>query len=144
MTSDLDVLCMHGKIRRESFQCNWYHGQLKSESSAIIETKSLSSTHKNIIFPFHKTSSLALAYTHKHEIILFHNTLMTNLSITYIFLPCLCLVSLFLSNLSKLHLFTFHICFQFRIQDHLAFKLTHKMRQPPIWMFFYMYGKIRR
>jgi hypothetical protein len=97
MTSDLDVLYMHGKTRRSSFQCYRSPSQLKFESPVIIEIKSFSSIHRNAIFPFHKTSSLALACTHIHEIITFHNTLMTNLSITYISLPCLCPINKLLS-----------------------------------------------
>jgi hypothetical protein len=57
--SDLDVLYMHGKIRRLSFQYNMSHVQLKLESLAIIKTKLFSSTPSNEIFSFHKMSSLA-------------------------------------------------------------------------------------
>jgi hypothetical protein len=59
------------------------------------QKKIFSSTHRNAIFSFHKISSLAPACIHKHEIISFHNILMTNLSITYIYLPCLFLIFLF-------------------------------------------------
>jgi hypothetical protein len=45
------------------------------------------------IILFSPTLSLAPACTHKHEIIPFHNTMPTNLLITYILLPCLCLIS---------------------------------------------------
>jgi hypothetical protein len=135
---------MHGKIRRYYFQHNQSHGQLKLESPAILETKSFSSTHRNAIFHFHKMSSLALVCTHKHEIIPFHNTLMTNISITYVSLPCLCLISLFNSNLYKSRLFTSHICFQFRVQNHLAFKLMHRTRTTTNLDVHYMHGKIRR
>jgi hypothetical protein len=38
--------------------------------------------HRNAIFPFHETSSLAPACTQKYKIIPFYNTLMTNLLIT--------------------------------------------------------------
>jgi hypothetical protein len=111
MTSDLNVLYMHEKIRRQYFKRNWYHGQLKLESTTNAETKSFASTHRNAIFPLHKTSSVAPACIYKHEIILFHNTLMTKNLITYISLPCLCLISLFIFNLSKSHLFTSDIYF---------------------------------
>jgi hypothetical protein len=50
---------------------------------------------------------------------------MTNLLITYISLSCLCLISLFI-HFFKSRLFTFHICFQFRVQDHLTFKLMRR------------------
>jgi hypothetical protein len=109
-----------------------------------VETKSFSSNHRNSIFPFHKTSSLAHPCTHKHEIIPFHNTLMTNLSITYISLQCLCLISLFISNLSKSRLFTSHICFQLGVQDQLAFKLMHQTCTTSNLDVLYMNGKIRR
>jgi hypothetical protein len=95
--------------------------QLKSESTTIAETKSFASTHRNAIFSFHKMSSVAPACIHKHELIPFHNTLLINFPITYISLPCLCLISLFIFNLSKSRLLTSYICFQFRLQDHLAF-----------------------
>jgi hypothetical protein len=95
--------------------------------SRNCRNKIIFSTHRNAIFHFHKTLSLALSCTHKHEIFSFHNTLMTNLLIMYISLPILCLISLFISNLFKSHLFTSHICFQFRVQDQLAFKLMHRM-----------------
>jgi hypothetical protein len=81
----------------------------------IVKTKSFSSVHRNAIFHFHKMSSLASACTHRHKIILFHNTLMINLSITYIFFPCLCLISFFLSHLFISCLFIYHICFQFGV-----------------------------
>jgi hypothetical protein len=42
MVSDLDVLHMHGKLRGYDFQCNQSHGVLKSESPAIIKTRSFS------------------------------------------------------------------------------------------------------
>jgi hypothetical protein len=83
--------------------------QLKLETTTIAETKSFANTHRNAIFSFHKTSSVAPACIHKHEIIPFYNTLMTNFSITYISLPCLCLISLFIFILSKSHLFNSHI-----------------------------------
>jgi hypothetical protein len=70
---------------------------------------SSSNNHRNAIFPFYKMSSLPPPCTHKHKIISLHNTLMTNISITYISLPFLCLISLFLSNLSKSCLFISHI-----------------------------------
>jgi hypothetical protein len=143
-TSDLDVLYTHGKIRKYYFQCNGYHGQIKSKSPAIVETKLFSSTHRNVIFYFHKTTSLASAWTHKNEIIHVHNTLMTNLSITYIFLPCLCLISLFISNLSKSRLFSSHICFQFGVQGHLTFELTHGKHTTFDLDVLYMNGKVRR
>jgi hypothetical protein len=100
-----------------------------------------SSTHINAIFLFYKISSLAPPYTHKHEIIPFYNTLMTNHSITYTSLSCLCLISLFIFNLSKSRLFTSHICFQFGVYDHLAFKLMHRMRTTSNLHIFYMHGK---
>jgi hypothetical protein len=118
------------------FPTQWISCQLKSKSPIIIKTKSSSSTHRNAIFYFHKTLSLAPVWTHKHEIISFHNTLMTNLSIMYISLPCLCLISLFLFNLSKSCLFTSHICFQFRVQVTLpSNKRTGRVR-PAIQTFF--------
>jgi hypothetical protein len=117
---------------------------IKSESPAILETKSFSSTHRNAIFPFHKMLSLAPTCTHKHEIIQFHNILMTNLSIMCTYLPCVCVISFFYSNFSKSHLFTSHICFQFRVQDHLAFKLTHKTHATSDLDVISMHGKIRR
>jgi hypothetical protein len=43
-TSDLDILHIHGKLRRRSFQCNKSLGQLKSKLPAIVETKSFSRT----------------------------------------------------------------------------------------------------
>jgi hypothetical protein len=111
----------------------------------IHRNKIIFSTHRrNAIFPFHKTLSIAPPYTHKHEIIPFNNTLMTNPSITYIFLSCLCLISLFLSNLSKSCLFTSHICFQFGVQYHLLFKLTHRTRTTFYLDVFYMHKNIRR
>jgi hypothetical protein len=97
----------------------------------------------NILF-LKTTLSLAPACTHKHKIISFHNTLMTNLSITYISLLCVCLISMFLSNLSKLHLFTSHIYFQFRVLDHIDFKLTHRTRRTSDFNILYLPGKIRR
>jgi hypothetical protein len=106
--------------------------------------KSFSDTQRNAIFFFHKTSSLAHACTDKHEIIPFHNILMKNLSIMYIYLPCVCLISLFLSNLYKSRLFTSDICFQFRVQNHLIFKLTHRMSTTSDLDVLYMHEKIRR
>jgi hypothetical protein len=136
---------MHGKIRRYSFECKRCHGQLKLESLEFIEIKSVFSTHRrNVIFHFHKTLSLAPPYTHKHEIIPFHNTLITNISITYISLPCLCLISLFISNLSKSHLFTSHICFKFRVQDNIDYKLMHMTCTPSNLDLLYMHKNIRR
>jgi hypothetical protein len=44
MTSDLEVLHIHGKIRSYPFQCQWSHSQLKSELPAIIKTRSFSKT----------------------------------------------------------------------------------------------------
>jgi hypothetical protein len=44
LTSDLRDLQMRGKIRREPFQCHWSHGQLKSESAAIIKTRQITRT----------------------------------------------------------------------------------------------------
>jgi hypothetical protein len=38
MTSDLDVLHMHGKRMRYTFYWHWSHVQLKSDSSIIAET----------------------------------------------------------------------------------------------------------
>jgi hypothetical protein len=90
------------------------------------------------------TSSLALTCTHKHEIIPFYNILPINLSITYISLQCLCLIYLFLSNLSKSRLYTSYICFQFGVEDHLAFKLTHMTRTTSDLNIFYMHGKISK
>jgi hypothetical protein len=106
-------------------------------------TKFWNVTHLKIIL-FSPMSSLAPACIHKHEIIHFHNTLMINLLITYIFLPCLCLISLFLFNLSKSRLFTSHIYFQFRVQDHIAFKLMHRTRTTSDLDVLYMYEKIKR
>jgi hypothetical protein len=100
----------------------------KIRVSCNCKNKIVFQNHRNVIFHFHKTSSLTLACTHKYEIIPFHNILMTNLSITYIYLPCLCLISLFISNLSKSRLFTSHTCFQFGVHDHIASKLTHMTR----------------
>jgi hypothetical protein len=111
--SDLDVLYIHRKIIRYSFQCNQYHSKLKLDLSVIVETKLFFNIHRNTIFSFHKISSLAPPYTHKHEIILFHNALMINLSVTHISFPYLCLIPLFLYNLPKSRLCTSHIYFQF-------------------------------
>jgi hypothetical protein len=80
-----------------------------------------------ILIVFSSMSVLPPACIYKHEIILFHNTLTTILLIMCIYFPCLCLISLFLSNLSKSHLFTSHICFQFRVHEHHAFKLMPDM-----------------
>jgi hypothetical protein len=87
-------------------------------------------------------SSLTPVCTHKYEIILFHNTLTTNRSITYILLPCLYLISLFISNLSKSCLFTSHIYLQFRVQDHLAFKLMHMTHMTSDLDVLYIHEKI--
>jgi hypothetical protein len=122
---------------------NWSHDQLKSKSPTIVETKLFSSIQRNTIFPFYKTSSLALTCTHKYEIIPFYNTLMTNLSITYISFACLCLISWFLYNFSKSRLFISHICFHFKVQGHLAFKLTHAARTTSDLDDLYMHEKIR-
>jgi hypothetical protein len=43
-TSDLYILYIHGKLRRKYFQRNQSHGQLKLESSTIIETRLFSKT----------------------------------------------------------------------------------------------------
>jgi hypothetical protein len=43
-TSVLDVLHMHGRLRRQPFQWHWSHVQLKSESSAIIKIVPISRT----------------------------------------------------------------------------------------------------
>jgi hypothetical protein len=117
---------------------------LKSKSPAFVEIKSFLSTHRNAILHFHKTSSLAPACTHKHEIIPFYNILMTNLLITYIYLPCVCLIFLFLSNLSKTRLYTSHICLQFGVQYHPAFQLTHRTRTTSDLDILYMHENIRR
>jgi hypothetical protein len=49
-TSDLGDLHMHGKIRRLYFQWNWFHGQLKSELVATMETRQIS---KNFLMLCH-------------------------------------------------------------------------------------------
>jgi hypothetical protein len=44
MRYDLDVIHIHGKIRRYVFQHHQFHGQLKSESPRIVKTRLISKT----------------------------------------------------------------------------------------------------
>jgi hypothetical protein len=52
MTSILDVLHLHKKLTRQSFQWHRYHVQLKSESSAIIKRVLISRTIFGATPPF--------------------------------------------------------------------------------------------
>jgi hypothetical protein len=88
----------------------WYQSLSVAVVSQVVECSVLLEQLVECL-RIQQSATKSSSRVYPHEIISFHNTLMTNHSITYSSLSCLCLISMFIFNLSKSCLFTSHISF---------------------------------